>query len=130
MQGHRLTVNYYPLKQWFTRETVLHTPHDLKLILVDHADVGDGGPRKRIVFVVVLLNKSTTNVREMEFVVVKQDHFRFQFQGLNIHVHHLRESFGSFNSLLVEGHKVVNGGVSRHLQDAAVLVYEFNLTRC
>ena len=82
LEGEALKLHLRPIKDYsliqrFTSEAIFHSSDDLKFVIINHADVGDGGSCKPIVFVLVLFDKSTTNLLEAKFVIIEQFHLRF-----------------------------------------------------
>ena len=71
-------------------DAVLHSTHNLELVLVNGADVGYGRCRKSRVLVLIFFNEGLDNLREAESVFVRQMHLKVWLDRLNVHLHHLR----------------------------------------
>ena len=91
-----------PFEERLGSDAVLHPPHNLELVVVDLADVGDGGGGPTLVLVLVLFDEGRHDISEMELVLVVQHHLVLGLYRLNVDLHHLRQLLRLLHRRLVE----------------------------
>lgn len=89
LQPHLLSIHYYSFIEWFWSHAIFHSPHNLEFIIIDHAYVSNCCSGPGIIFILILFNKSTTNLGEVVFICVFEFHLMFLFDGVDVHSHHL-----------------------------------------